>query len=370
MIKILIAVAVLAALGALFGFLQVLRAGGPEPEEAGRDPKETGEEGSRLAAVVHCTGCGSEFTKYRYEGIEDCLAAARMPGGGPLRCEQGCLGMGSCAKVCPQGAIHIAQGAAVVDRDRCDGCGRCAEVCPRKLIALEPFRPKRHVSIPCSSSETGETVEEFCSNGCIGCGLCAKECPREAITVEEGLARIDYEKCDSCGLCVSKCPRHLIQEEVVPEPPKPEPKPEKPPKPPKKPKAPKKPKREKGKTTPPQGKMEEPAEEKEEVLETPSEILEEIVISVEEETAPPPEKEPEEAAAPEETSVEKEEPVVPPAPAETREEKGEDKARMSEEAFKAFEQAVAAVGEALGEKEEAPEEETPAGALAGGEKTE
>ena len=43
---------------------------------------------------------------------------------------------------------------------------------------------------------------------------------------------------------------------------------------------------------------------------------------------------------------------------------------MSEEAIKAFEQAVAAVGEALGEKEEAPEEETPAGALAGGEKTE
>ena len=96
------------------------------------------------------------------------------------------------------------------------------------------------------------------------------------------------------------------------------------------------------------------------------------MISVEEdrENAPPTENEPEEVAAPEETSVEKEEPVVPPAPAETREEKGEDKARMSEEAFKAFEQAVAAVGEALGEKEEAPEEETPAGALAGGEKTE
>lgn len=351
MIKILIGVMVLAGLGVLFGLLQVLRFSDPEPEELRRD-RESGEEGPRRLAVVHCTGCGSEFTKYRYQGIQDCLAAARMPGGGPLRCDQGCLGMGSCARVCPSGAIRMEGGVARVDRDRCTGCGACVEVCPRDLIALEPFRPMRHVSIPCGSRGQGEAVTEFCSNGCIGCGLCARECPREAITVEDGLARIDYDKCDGCGLCAQRCPRRLIQVEEVPEPPKREPKPEKPPKPPKKHKA------SKGKAGFPLLKeREKPAAEKREEEQPVEAPEEEIPVTEEpEQTAPVPEREPEEISTQEEPPREV---PVPESPIEGEKET----ARMSVEAFKAFEQAVAAAGEALGEQEE-----TPGGAEGSGEK--
>lgn len=164
----------------------------------------------RKEAVVHCTGCGVDHTKYNYQGIQDCKSASLLPGGGPLSCDYGCLGLGTCEKACPFDAIHVKDGVAVVDHDKCMACGKCVDVCPRHIIALEPFKTKKHVSIPCSSKAKGPVVTKVCTNGCIGCGICAKACPKEAITVEDFLAKIDYDKCVGCGICASKCPRHLI----------------------------------------------------------------------------------------------------------------------------------------------------------------
>ena len=177
-------------------------------------------------AVVHCTGCGVDHTKYNYEGIQDCLAASRLPGGGPLGCDFGCLGYGTCEKVCPFDAIHVKNGVAVVDEEKCKACSKCVDACPRHIIALEPYKTKRHVAIPCSSKAKGPVVTKVCSNGCIGCSLCAKACPKQAITIENFLAKIDYDSCVGCGLCAQKCPRGLITiDGVVPEkkpvPPKP-----------------------------------------------------------------------------------------------------------------------------------------------------
>lgn len=178
-------------------------------------------------AAVHCTGCGVDHQKYNYQGVQDCLAASRLPGGGPLGCDFGCLGMGTCEKVCPFDAIHVKNGVAVVDEDKCKACSRCVDACPRHIIALEPYKTKRHVAIPCSSKAKGPVVTKVCSNGCIGCGLCAKACPKKAITVESFLAKIDYDKCVGCGLCAQACPRSLITVDgVAPEKkPKPAPKP-------------------------------------------------------------------------------------------------------------------------------------------------
>ncbi len=177
-------------------------------------------------AVVHCTGCGIDFSKYNYQGVTDCLAASRLPGGGPLACDFGCLGMGTCEKVCPFDAIHVVNGVAVVDEDKCKACSKCVDACPRHLIALEPYKTKKHVTIPCSSHAKGPVVTKVCTNGCIGCSLCAKACPKEAITMDNFLAKIDYDKCIGCGICAQKCPRGLITVDgVVPEkkpvPPKP-----------------------------------------------------------------------------------------------------------------------------------------------------
>ena len=164
----------------------------------------------RMVAQVHCTGGGQSHTQYEYVGIQDCLAASRVPGGGALGCAYGCLGLGSCEKACPFDAIHVKNGVAVVDEEKCKACNKCVDVCPRHIIALEPFKTKRHVTVPCSSKDKGAEARKVCDNGCIGCSLCVKACPKEAIAVEGNLARIDYEKCIGCGLCAQKCPRKLI----------------------------------------------------------------------------------------------------------------------------------------------------------------
>ena len=161
-------------------------------------------------AQVHCTGCGQNYKQYEYVGLHDCVAASKVPGGGALSCAYGCLGLGSCEKACPFDAIHVIDGVAVVDEEKCKACGKCVDICPRHIIALEPYKTKRHVTIPCSSHDKGVDARKVCDNGCIGCSLCAKSCPKEAITMVNNLAVIDYEKCIGCGICAQKCPRKLI----------------------------------------------------------------------------------------------------------------------------------------------------------------
>ena len=118
--------------------------------------------------------------------------------------------MGTCESVCPFDAIHVVDGVAKVDEDKCKACNQCVDICPRHIIALEPYKTKKHVTIPCSSKDKGPAVTKVCSNGCIGCSLCAKSCPKEAITMVDNLAHIDYDKCIGCGICAQKCPRKLI----------------------------------------------------------------------------------------------------------------------------------------------------------------
>ena len=157
-------------------------------------------------AQVHCTGCGQNYKQYTYVGIHDCVAASKLPGGGDLGCAYGCLGLGSCEKACPFDAIHVIDGVARVDEEKCKACNKCVDICPRHIIALEPYKTKRHVTIPCSSHDKGVDARKVCDNGCIGCSLCAKSCPKEAITMVNNLAVIDYEKCIGCRMCMAACP--------------------------------------------------------------------------------------------------------------------------------------------------------------------
>lgn len=55
--------------------------------------------------------------------------------------QAGCVACGSCADVCPRGAISVWHGCfARVDVTRCVGCGRCARECPASVIHLEVRR--------------------------------------------------------------------------------------------------------------------------------------------------------------------------------------------------------------------------------------
>lgn len=167
------------------------------------------EKTEKKVAYVHCKGdCEKANKDYDYYGIEDCRMLSFVPNGGPKSCNSGCLGFGTCAKICPFDAIHVENGIAVVDKEKCKACGKCVEVCPKHLISLVPYTAKEIVA--CSSTDKGPVTMKACQVGCIGCGICVKNCPKEAIKVENFHAIIDQEKCVGCGICEQKCPKKAI----------------------------------------------------------------------------------------------------------------------------------------------------------------
>ena len=162
----------------------------------------------RRVAFVRCGGdCEKTSVTSRYVGVADCRAAA-LAGLNPWACAHGCLGFGSCVEACGYDAIHVLDGAAVVDPAKCVGCGLCAAACPKGLIELIPAGKK--AAVRCSSPDRGAEVRKLCTAGCIGCGLCAKQCSEEAVTVNGALAQVDFSKCVGCGKCAEKCPTHAV----------------------------------------------------------------------------------------------------------------------------------------------------------------
>lgn len=49
-----------------------------------------------------------------------------------------------------------------------------------------------------------------CQYGCLGFGDCTKVCPFDALHMENGLPKVDPEKCTGCGKCIGACPRGVI----------------------------------------------------------------------------------------------------------------------------------------------------------------
>ena len=170
---------------------------------------ESGDD-ERKVAFVKCAGtCEIAKSKYQYDGIEDCVSAVSVSGGGPKACAYGCTGFGSCVKVCDFDAIHVVNGIALVDEEKCVACGKCVATCPKSLIELVPYQQKYKVQ--CNSKEFGKPVKEVCGTGCIGCKMCTRVCEFDAISVENNIAKIDYSKCTACGAYAEKCPSKVIR---------------------------------------------------------------------------------------------------------------------------------------------------------------
>ena len=163
---------------------------------------------SKEIAVVRCSGdCDTEKHTFDFDGVQTCANAKRFYGG-MWGCKYGCIGLGDCVSVCPNGAVNVENGLAKVTAEKCVGCGLCADACPNNIIDMRPFG--QAVDVMCSSHDMGKAVKAVCSSGCIGCKICEKQCEFDAIHVIDSLARIDYSKCTACGKCAAKCPVHVI----------------------------------------------------------------------------------------------------------------------------------------------------------------
>ncbi len=113
-------------------------------------------------------------TKYEYDGLGDCRAVALLSGGMKV-CTVGCLGLGTCARACPFGAITMGpDGLPVVDEGRCTGCGTCERVCPKHIIKL--------------SSVTRRIMREYTTDECTT--PCQRACPA-GIDIREYIHQID-----------------------------------------------------------------------------------------------------------------------------------------------------------------------------------
>lgn len=117
-------------------------------------------------------GVNDADTRYLYDGMNDCRAAALL-GGGMKVCAIGCLGLGTCASACPFDAITMGpKGLPVVDEVKCTGCGTCERVCPKAIINL--------------TSVTRRILKEYLSEECTT--PCQRACPA-GINIREYLHR-------------------------------------------------------------------------------------------------------------------------------------------------------------------------------------
>ena len=51
---------------------------------------------------------------------------------------------------------------------------------------------------------------KICSYACIGYGDCVKACKFGAMKIENGVAKVDREKCVGCMACAEACPKDVI----------------------------------------------------------------------------------------------------------------------------------------------------------------
>ena len=112
--------------------------------------------------------------------------------------------------LCTPGGNVVAQALAGI-------MGQQAEaVAPRKaLVRCNGTRENRKQSYDFQGEQSCAAASPLCAGqscdyGCLGLGDCMRACPNGAITMEEGVARIDQDKCHGCSVCERACPRQII----------------------------------------------------------------------------------------------------------------------------------------------------------------
>ena len=139
----------------------------------------------------NCGGCG-------YAGCSG-LAAAIAKGEAPVnQCPVG--GAPVAAKVGAIMGVEAGSGEHKVAFVKC--AGTC-DVAANKYHYVGEMDCRRAAMV-------AGRGEKACSYGCLGLGSCVEVCQFGALSIQNGVAKVDRDKCVACGQCVATCPNHVI----------------------------------------------------------------------------------------------------------------------------------------------------------------
>jgi formate dehydrogenase (NADP+) beta subunit len=153
-------------------------------------------------ACPDCQGGTRAVRKYQYDGFDDCRAAMLLYQG-PVQCDHGCLGLGTCVRACLFGAITMGNdGLPLFDPTRCVGCGACVRACPKGIINI--------------ISETTKILHWNLYSECLS--PCRQKCPAQ-VNVPKYIEHIKNGEFDLALLTVKESnPLPLSTGRVCPEP--------------------------------------------------------------------------------------------------------------------------------------------------------
>lgn len=181
---ILIAVGVLGGLGALFGLVLAVA---NRVFHVDTDPRL--ESLTQCLSGANCGGCGfSGCGAYAQAVLEGKAPVGLCIAGGDECAQKMAEIMGVKAeKVARQVAFVRCAGTTARDKGVYEGIHDC--LAATKVAGRGPL---------------------ICKFGCLGFGNCTKACRFDAIRLENGVAKVDPDKCTGCMSCAAACPRKLI----------------------------------------------------------------------------------------------------------------------------------------------------------------
>jgi Na+-translocating ferredoxin:NAD+ oxidoreductase subunit B len=170
---------------------------------------DAGAADKRVARLLCAGGSDVAVQRAEYYGVESCLAAVSVGGGGK-GCTWGCVGLADCAVSCDFDAIAMNEvGLPVVDPALCTACGDCVDACPLDLFVILPM--DAHLLVQCKNLLDGEAATDVCAVACNACGRCAVDAPAGLVEMQNGLAVVDYTKIELENKnAIARCPTGAI----------------------------------------------------------------------------------------------------------------------------------------------------------------
>ena len=150
------------------------------------------------AIALHVRGL-KKHSRLHAEKLEQARAAglAEPASLHPVVDESRCMGSGSCARACPEKALGVVNGKAVlINPDHCIGHGACAAACPVSAIRLVFGSAKRGVEIPQVSPEFETNVPGIFIAGELGGMGLIRNAVRQGMQAIQTLAKRPRGKFD------------------------------------------------------------------------------------------------------------------------------------------------------------------------------